>query len=114
MRGKFISYCYTKNTQDALTSNQFNNDSDFISAGWNKTGLYTPDNSPKRGNGVTGNDHFHFLAYGTYTPYNISKVDYGDDNIYSFVNHKFTNDISEMTSNPSMWYLWNSPINGSR
>lgn len=89
MRTKFISYCYTKGTNNALTSDQLNNDNEFITAPWNKAGVYTPDNSPKKSNGEINAPHFHFTAYGTYTPYNMKTVMY-DNQVYNFENQKYT------------------------
>lgn len=122
LRAKFISYCYTEGVKDALTQetaylsnfafSDTENNWSTGKEGWNSTGRYSPDNSPKRPSGQTG-EHFHFIAYGTYNSYNKNGGPYGNGNeLYNFT-AGYSFEENPFSQSPSMWYLWNNPTNHS-
>lgn len=102
LRTKFISYVYAPSVLNALEGEPTNVQR-FKKVPENKTGLYTPDNSPRKSNIESDNgQHFHFQAYGTYTCYNFKKAI--DDDIYSFQGYRFKEDISQ-DIDARIWYL---------
>ena len=102
LRTKFISYVYAPSVLNALEGEPTNVQR-FKKVPENKTGLYTPDNSPRKSNlEKEDSQHFHFQAYGTYTCYNFKKSI--DDDIYSFQGYRFKNDISQ-NEDARIWYL---------
>lgn len=103
LRAKFISYCYSSSVMNSLDDEAFVAQK-YKSEDWNKTGLYTPDNSPKypQGQNKEPGEHFHFLAYGTYNGYNFHSGLTND--FYYFEGYRLP-DLQNKDVNGRIWYL---------
>ena len=106
LRNKFISYVAATGSNDPLDGQpvQVQN---YKNAGNNLTGTYTPDNSPRNPSGNNDDEkHFHFLAYASYTAYNVTGEN--DRSMYGFKPYDFNENLGDNGTDMRVWYLSNT------